>query len=63
MTCIWTVVVLPTTNKFVVFANRAECLILVGQEYSFFVTLHFSLAFSVFENEAVLRSGTLNRCC
>ena len=61
LTCSW-VVVVPTTNKFVAFANGAEGTVLAGQEYSFFVTVHFSLPFLVFENGAVLRAGTVNRC-
>ena len=39
-TCGW-VVVVPTTNKFVAFTNRAEGTVLAGQEYSFYVTVHF----------------------
>ena len=40
LTCSW-VVIVPATNKFVAFANRAEGTVFTGQEYSFFVTVHF----------------------
>ena len=61
LTCNW--VVVPTMNKFVAFVNRAEGAVSAGQEYSFFVTVHFSLPFSIFEKGDVLRAGTVSTCC
>ena len=62
LTCSW-VVVVPTTIKFVAFANRAEGAISEGKGYSFFGTVYFPLTFSVFENQTVLRAGAVSRCC
>ena len=62
LTCSWVVVVL-TKNKSVAFANRTEGAVLAGQEYSFLDTAHFSLQLSVLKNGAVLRAGTVDRCC
>ena len=59
LTFIW-VVVVPTTNKFVACAHRAEGAAVVGQEYGFFGSVHFSLPFSVYGIGAVLTAVTVS---
>ena len=62
LTCSW-VIVVPTANYFVAFANRAEDAVLAGQAYTLFGSVHFSQSFLVCENGTVLTVSTVSGCC
>ena len=60
--CIW-VVVVPTINKFVTFANMTEGAVVAVPLYISFVSMHFSLLFLSSENGTVLTARGVSRCC
>ena len=62
LTCIW-VVVVPTTNESVTYANRTEGAVSAVPPYTIFLPVDLSLLFLSSEKSTVLTARGVSRCC